>query len=143
MKRQGFTLIELLAVIVIIALLLIIAVPMVMKARDKTLMGLSKEQERNLKYAGEMLGIDLDDYMSKVYNCKGGSWLDSDSKCTKVDVTENDKVIKKWVEVTVTLDDLKEHGYFDDVQSHCKGSITVTKQAQTGYGVDLGSVQCG
>lgn len=143
MKRHGFTLMELLAVIIILSLLLIIAVPMVLKARDKALSGLSKEQERNLKYAGEMLGIDLDDYMSKVYNCKSGSWLDSESKCTKVDVKENDKVIKKWVEVTVTMDELKGHGYFDDVQSHCKGTITITKQAQTGYKVDLSSVKCG
>lgn len=142
-RKSGFTLIELLAVITILALILIVAVPGVLKARDRVLLGLSKEQEKSLRDAGSLLGIDLDDYMSNVYNCKGGSWLDSVDKCTKVDVTENDKVVKKWVEVTVSVEDLKEHGYFTDVQKHCNGTITITKQANTGYGITFNSVKCG
>lgn len=129
----GFTLIEVLVVIVILGLLLILGVPAILSTRNSALAGISAEEENSIKEAGKILGIDLDDYTSEVYNCKTGSWILS--KCTKKN--------EKWVEVTVTLDDLKEHDYFSDKAGHCKGNITVTKKADgKDYSVSLNDVKC-
>lgn len=129
--KRGFTLIEILAVITILALILAISVPMIMNSRQNAILGLNKAQQKNLKFAGETVGIDLDDYMSDIYNCLG-SWIEN--KC-KMDSNG------KWTEVTLTLDDLIEHEYFDDVQKHCSGSITIVKR-DSGYKVNYNDVKC-
>lgn len=139
MKKRGFTLVEILAVIALLAVLLLFAVPMLMNARDNTLKALSKNQQKNLKYAGETLGVDLDDYRSKVYNCNESSWVNG--MCTFVEVEENYKKVNKWTSITVTLDKLIENEYFEDVQGHCKGSIVVSKSS-SGYDVDYSKVTC-
>lgn len=131
MKKDGFTLVELLAVIVIISILLIIVIPSVYIVRQKAIKGLSDEEEKNIKEAGELLGIDLDDYMTDVYNCKAGSWVAL--KCTK----SNDK----WVEAKVSVEDLVDHGYFRDEKGHCTGELTVTK-GEISYTVTLNNVNC-
>ncbi len=133
MKRRGFTLVELLAVIAVLALLLILAVPMVMKARDNTIRGLNESQKKNIRYAGEMVGIDLDDYASGIYNCQEGSWIES--KCTMAN--------NSWTEVAVSLDDLKAQGYFEDYEGHCSGTVKITHKGRSGYDVDLTGITCG
>lgn len=132
MKNSGFTLIELLAVIAIMAIILVLTVPMILNSRDNTLRGISREEERNLKYAGELVGIDLDEYMSDIYNCNSTSWIND--KCTRAD--------GKWLEVKVSVADLKEHGYFEDVKGHCEGEMTITKLASSDYNVTLNSIKC-
>ena len=139
MKKRGFTLVEVLAVIAVLAILLLFAVPMLMKARENTLNALSQNQRKNLKYAGETLGIDLDDYMSKIFNCKEGSWVDG--KCTFVEVQEEYRKVMKWNTITLPLSELIEHEYFEDIEGHCKGNITVTKE-DAGYKVDYSRVTC-
>lgn len=131
MKKRGFTLIELLAVITILALILVISVPMIMNSRANAVRGLSNAEQKNLRFAGETVGIDLDDYMSDIYNCIG-TWIES--KCT---MGSNGK----WTEVTLTLEDLIQHEYFEDVNAHCSGSITIAKR-DSGYKVTYNDLKC-
>ena len=135
MQKNGFTLVELIAVITVLAVMLVLTIPAIFKARDNTLKGLSNEQERNIKDAGMLLGIDLDDYASDVFNCTG--WLANDN------TSETPYCIKtseKWTEVKVTVKDLVEHKYFRDDNNHCKGTLTIKKSSEgDSYKVDLGS----
>lgn len=131
MKKNGFTLVELIAVIAILALLITIAVPVITNSRDDTLKALSKEQERGLKDAGKLVGVDLDDYSTDIYNCKTDSWIED--KCIK------DEDTKKWVQVKLDIADLKAHGYFTDSNSHCSGSLTITKTTSGDYNVEMDS----
>lgn len=131
--KKGFTLIELIAVIVILALLLVIAVPSILNARNNAIRGLDKEQKRNIEEAGKMLGIDLDDYMTEVYNCKA-SWP---SECNK-----NDE--GKWTSVRVSIEELKTKGYFTDEANKCSGNILVQKGNYNMYNITLEEdVKCG
>ena len=143
MKSKGFTLIELLAVIVILGIILVVAFPMVMNSKNDISNTLSEEQKKNLKHSGELVGLDLDDYLSDIYNCKSSSWIAS--KCEK----NGDN----WAKVTLTLTELKSHGYFEDAAGHCHGlnknaygnyedgSIEIVKSGKT-YEVDYNNVSC-
>ena len=131
MNKRGFTLVELLAVISILALLLVITVPAVMNSRNNAIKGISKEEENSIKEAGKLVGIDLDDYTSEIYNCKEGSWIESN--CTLAD--------GNWIEAKITIDELEKYNYFDDTQNHCSGVITVTK-VESGYKVTLNNIKC-
>ena len=124
--------IELLAVIGILAVLLLLAVPSILNSRDNALKGISRAEEKNIKYAGETIGIDLDDYMSEIYNCKVSTWIES--KC-QFDGSGS------WSSVTLQMSDLISNGYFEDKNDHCKGEITITK-LESGYGVDYSKVTC-
>lgn len=132
-EKKGFTLVELIAVISILAILLIIAVPTIITARNNALKGLDKEQRRNIQEAGKMLGVDLDDYLTDVYNCSA-SWI---STCNKDDKG-------KWTSVEVTIEDLKTHNYFTDEANQCSGTIIVNRKGvDNTYKVDLeSSVKC-
>lgn len=128
-NKKGFTIMELIVIIGILALLLIISVPAIMNARNNAIGGLNKEQENNIKEAGKLLGIDLDDYNTEIYECKSGSWITtsgSDVKCTKD--------AGSWVEVHLKVSKLVEKGYFSDEGNHCSGGLTVTK-TNSGYRV--------
>ena len=131
MNKRGFTLVELLAVISILALLLVITVPAVMNSRNNAIKGITKEEENSIKESAKLVGIDLDDYMSEIYNCKVSSWIESN--CTLAD--------GNWIEAKITIDELKKHNYFDDAQNHCSGEITVTK-VESGYNITLNDVKC-
>lgn len=136
MKRNsGFTLVELLAVIVVLALIMTIAIPSVLSVRNSIMGKLSKEQERNLTDAGKLLGIDLDDYNSPIYECKVGSWVTTTSgvECTKP--------TSGWTEIKVGVKDLVDNGYFKDEKKHCEGFITVSK-TNSGYKVATDNVTC-
>lgn len=134
MKNKGFTLIELLVVIVLIAVLLIIVAPNLFGARESAKEGINKEQEKNIKDAAMLVGVDLDDYMSRIYNCKSDSWIED--KCTK----DEDH---KWTRVDITVEDLVEHGYFEDAKKQCKGDISITKNSSGTYSVKLVTASCG
>lgn len=120
MKKKGFTLIELLAVIGILSLLLLIAVPTVMRSRNAALNKMTEEQKNSIIQAGETLGVDLDDPESDVFNCNSetNSWI------------ECEKSNNKWISAVVSIGELKNHDYFDDKGEHCNkdGKITITKQ---------------
>ena len=130
MKTRGFTLIELLAVITVLALLLTLAVPSILNAQKNAQTGLNTTQKKNVKLAGETVGIDVDDYMSDIYNCSG--WIAS--KCTKDDTG-------KWSSITLSMEDLTAHEYFEDQNNHCSGNIIISKN-NSGYAVDFSNVIC-
>ncbi len=123
MNKKGFTLIELLAVITVIAILIALLVPSIFKTKENTLSSLDNLQKKNIKEAAKLLALDIDDYTSDVYNCKSSSWLSG--KCSK-----------GWEEITVTIEELKSHDYFQDEQSHCTGRIKIKKDGAP-YNVEL------
>ena len=57
MKRQGFTLIELLAVIVVLAIIALIATPIVMNTIESSKKGATIESVRNMVHAAELYFI--------------------------------------------------------------------------------------
>ncbi len=135
MKKNGFTLVELLAVIVIIGVIMSLSVTLILKEKGITEKALSNEQVKGIKEAGKLLGVDLDDYYSEVYNCSDTSWVKTTSGVT---CTLNGDV---WKEVTLSVNDLKTHGYFQDDASHCSGNVKIIK-TDTGYNVSLDNVKC-
>lgn len=131
MNKKGFTLIELLAVIVILGIIMAFSVSAVMNTRNKTVETIGKQEKKNIEEAAKMLAVDLDDYMSDVYNCKPKQgWVVCES-------TQG-----KWTVATVTLDDLKSNGYLDDNDSHCGGTITIERDANSSYLVNLDEINC-
>ncbi len=131
MKKNGFTLIELLAVIVILGVIMSLSVTLILKAQNNSKTALTNEQINSVKEAGKLLGVDLDDYYSDIYNCNSSSWISS--YCSISD--------GMWTSVLLSLDDLISHDYFQDVDNHCSGSIKVTR-VDSGYTVDLIDVTC-
>lgn len=131
MKDDGFTLVEVLAVIVVLAAILVIAVPTILNSQNSALEAITSQEKKNIEEAGRMVGIDLDDYTSSIYNCKSGSWIAS--KCTKHS--------SKWTQVKITIADLVSYNYFTDQDNHCSGDITVNK-GDNGYTVNLDNVKC-
>lgn len=147
-RKKGFTLVELLAVIVILAAIMVIAIPAVLEAKERAMGALSKEQMKNLQDAGKLLGVDLDDYATDIYDCKDGSWIrtSSGAKC--------ERTSEGWIEVTIDIQTLVEHGYFKSDtptleehgylkidNNHCIGSITIDR-TNTGYKVTNNDVKC-
>lgn len=131
--KNGFTLVELLAVIVILALVMAIAIPVVLDVRSNVTGTLSQEQKKGLQDAGKLLGIDLDDYSSDIFNCKDGSWIKSSAECTMNS--------SNWKTVKIDVSTLVDHGYFKDDAHHCTGSITIDK-TDSGYRVTNNDVKC-
>jgi len=131
-NTKGFTLTELLAVIIILSVLLVIAVPSVIISKNNALNALSNQEKENLKDAGIMVGIDLDDPTSDIYNCKSGSWIKTCTDCS----CNSDSA-------TVTVEALVDNGYFDDKGQKYKGSLTITKSdtSDTGYVVNINNVK--
>lgn len=133
-NKKGFTLVELLAVIVILSAILVIIVPTILNSKDSVLNRLSDEQIRGLKNAAEMLGLDLDDHYSNIYNCKSDSWIKELNVCKM----ENGH----WTKIeNISIDDLKKYGYFEDKQNHCSGNVTITRGTNN-YEVDTDTVDC-
>ena len=130
MNKKGFTLIELLAVIVILGIIMAFSVSAIMNTRESTMETIGKQEKKNIEEAAKMLAVDLDDYMSDVYNCNK-DWI----TCSFVG--------KKWTVATVTLDNLKSNGYLDDNDSHCgSGTITIERDANGSYLVNLDEINC-
>ena len=66
MKRQGFTLIELLAVIVVLAIIALIATPIVMNTIESSKKGATIESVRNMVHAAELYFISEDPRYGKL-----------------------------------------------------------------------------
>lgn len=133
LKNKGFTLVELIAVIIVLSLLMTLVAPTVLRSKDNALNALSKEQEKGIRESAKMVGIDLDDYHTDIYNCKEASWIED--KCHK-DVNGD------WNNVELTLDDLSDHGYWQDLKGHCKGGVVLSKDSRGNYQVEFRDVKC-
>ncbi len=137
MKKRGFTIMELLAVIVVLGLLMVIAVPMIMSAKEGALNSLSKLQERNLKDAGRQLALELDDPLSSIYNCKSTSWVATEENV----ICRADTETKRWVHIEIPVAKLIEHNYFQDEGKHCEGVVFVKRDGSS-YAVDMNTATC-
>ena len=106
--------VELLAVIVVIASVMVFAIPAITdtnkNARDK----LTDMEKNNLKEAGKMLALDVDNSATDIYKCNG--WVAS--YCTKQN--------SKWTKIEISVSNLKSHGYFTDNDNHIDGDIIVS-----------------
>ena len=137
--KKGFTIIELLAVLLVLGMLMVFAYPAIFKTEKAAEEVLNKAEERNLKDAAKLVAIDLDDYMSPIYNCKNGSWIKE--YCHTIKDSEDNDV---WYYVVFPVNLLIEKGYFTDNSNHCTKNnslIRINKQSQ-GYEVDLSNIKC-
>ena len=118
-KRKGFTLVELLAVIVVLAIVLIIAVPGVLSIINKTKDNALDRQKDMIKEASRL-------YVTSDNNV---TWVGEDTKMT-----------------TVTLDTLKTKGYLDQkmMDPKTKKEITCAKTVitKTGSKYDYDVIFC-
>lgn len=128
MRKNGFTLVELLAVIVVLALIMVIAIPAVLNTKETASKVLSADEERSIKDAAKLLAIDLDDPNSSLFNCgSGNNWLNC--KLDSERTTATGIKTKDWLSATVTVEELIKHNYFSDNKDngHCKGQVTIKK----------------
>ena len=132
--NKGFTLVEILAVIAILSLIMIITIPTVMKTRGNIENTLSQEEKKNIEESGRLLGVDLDDPYSDIFNCAKG-WIKEESGAN-CEISNS-----SWSKLSVDLSLLQSHDYYRDDQNRCKGTITITKSASS-YVVDSSNVTC-
>lgn len=124
--KKGFILIELLVVISLLGILVIIGSFWSLRAKDRAIVKLTDIEIRNIKESGRLLGVDLDDYKSNVYNCKA-DWLEG--KCEFSN--------GKWTMAKVTHAELREHGYLEDKSEKWNGFITINRERNNEYNVSI------
>lgn len=117
MNKKGFTIVEILFVIAIIGIITTITVIVVQNTKDKASSAIIEQEKKEIDTSLRILGIDLNDYESDIYNCMDGSWIET--KC-HMNTSTN-----KWQWVKVDVQDLKEHGYLKDSSSRCSGEVTL------------------
>ena len=135
MKKDGFTLVELVVVIVILGMLMAFAVPRILNSQTASKKAITDQEKSAIVEAGQMVGIDLTDYMSEIYNCKSGSWIATGNRCKPLNASG------KWVEVKISVKDLVDHDYLTDTANHCSGDITITNNGGV-YKVNADNVTC-
>ena len=122
MKNKGFTLVELLAVLILLSIIIIIAVPNVLSALTSSKDSLNKIQKKNVEYAAEKLILE-------VVNCD----VPEDVVVSNIFVAppaepscENMRNFVYDNKVKVTIGGLKEYGYLEDFSAHCEGYVSIT-----------------
>lgn len=139
-NKTGFTLIELLAVLVVLSLIMIIAVPSIQKAMSNAKTGISNLNKKNLTEAGKTLATEIQlcdssdpndiNQMKNIF--KDNSAANCSSAKTKLNGGFD-----------VTVDDLKTWGYFEDTSNNCLGTLNISADANTEkVTVNLDSVKC-
>lgn len=124
-NEKGFTLVELLAVIVIMAILLLVAIPNISRVRQSSLKKTMRIQEGNVKKAADLY---IQDY------CTSG--LEDTSTCPDSyarNIDEDEKYI--------CLNDLtdEDNRYISDVtynKQSCNGVVVYTKNSKSGLYTD-------
>lgn len=110
MRENGFTLIEILAVIIVLAILIVITVPNVMK----TIMG---QEEKLTSQTIKNLGDAALSYAEE------NIFL---SKCESTfEPTDIDSKSKKDCTIKISVATIIESGYFDDPKNNCKRDKSV------------------
>ena len=111
LEKNGFTLIELLAVILVLGMIIVFAIPAINGSGSSSREKISELEKKNLIEAGKMLALDLDESTTDIYNCNG--WIEN--LCTKS--------TDKWSRVTISVKELINHGYFIDYDHHIDEDI--------------------
>ncbi len=117
MNKKGFTIVEILIVVGIIGIITTVTVVVIQSTKNKASSAIIEQEKKEIDSALRVLGIDLNDYESDIFNCMDGSWIKS--KCHISDTTQ------KWQWVKVDVEDLKEYGYLKDNNFRCKGEVTL------------------
>ena len=117
MKKNGFTIVEILVVVAIIAIITTVTVIVVQNTKERANNALIEQEMKEIDTALRVLGIDLNDFETEIYNCKSGSWIEPFCH-----INEN---THKWQWVKIDVQDLKDEGYLEDNSSRCSGEVTL------------------
>ena len=117
MNKKGFTLVEILIVIVLLGIIMTLAIPAVMDSKNGAINVLGDQEKKNIIDAAKLLAMDLDDMDSDIYNCKANSWIVTETTCEKQN--------SQWTRVSLTVENLENHNYFEDRANHCEGTVTI------------------
>ena len=117
MNKRGFTIVEILLAIALIGIITTVTVLVIQNTKERATNAIIEQEKKEIDTALRVLGIDLDDYESDIYNCKDGSWISS--MCHISESTQ------KWQWVRVDIEDLKYQGYLKDNSSRCSGEVTL------------------
>lgn len=124
-NEKGFTLVELLAVIVIMAILLLVAIPNISKVRQSSLKKTMRIQEGNVKKAADLY---IQDY------CTSG--LEDTATCPD-SYARNIDEDEKYICLSNLTDD--DNRYISDVtynRQSCNGVVVYTKNSKSGLYTD-------
>ena len=135
-NSRGFTLVEIIAVLVLISLLMIFAIPAitgVLSSSRNTIDGLNK---KNLTEAGKMFAEDI-------YLCRGEVPEEVKAATGSVPVTcsELRDKLSSSTGISITVEKLKLGEYFTDNANNCSGTLII-KEINDKFEVDLTGVTC-
>ena len=134
-NKKGFTLVELLAVIVILGIIAVIAIPQIMDSLNKARNKISAiEKNRLIDGAEEMIMEVIScDMTATDFNYLFNKSI---SNCSEM----QDLVIEKEISTTVTK--LKDKGYFEDPSNKCNGEVRITTNSNYKVAVKTNRVVC-
>ena len=134
-NKKGFTLVELLAVIVILGIIAVIAIPQIMDSLNKARNKISEiEKNRLIDGAEEMIMEVIScDMTATDFNYLFNKSI---SNCSEM----QDLVIEKEISTTVTK--LKDKGYFEDPSNKCNGEVRITTNSNYKVAVKTNRVVC-
>ena len=136
-NKKGFTLTELLAVILILSILVIIAVPNVWNALKSSKDALTSYEKKAIEDAAKQVVTEVIscELTNETYNVLE---LDQQTSPTCSDIQKY--MFGKQIDTTVDL--LKENKYFEDVSNHCSGTVKITTENNYKVKVDTSDVTC-
>ncbi len=117
MNKKGFTLVEIILVVAIIGTIATISIVVIQNTKNKAASAIIEQEKGEIDTALRVLGIDLKDYESDIFNCMDGSWIER--------FCHMNSNTGEWQWVKLDVEDLKEHGYLKDNSSRCSGEVTV------------------
>ena len=132
MNKKGFTLVELLAVIVLLGVVALIAIPNIVKLFTDNKSSLSKIQKDQLKSAVELY---IKDYCTEPINDDYDCEFETETTSTYGIIKVKDTVSGSGL----PLKTLSDNGYFneEDILHNCEGTIGITNGE-----VDLSRISC-
>lgn len=142
-NKKGFTLVELLAVIIILSILVIIAVPNISGALNAAKNKLSDVEKKHIEDASErvileVLNCDLWTNMAGETDYRTMFGL---SENTSINCKElQEAVISKNIEIDI--DNLRNYGYLTDINNTCSGKVKVYTSESYQINVDTSNIVC-
>ncbi len=142
-NKKGFTLVELLAVIIILSILVIIAVPNISGALNAAKNKLSDVEKKHIEDASErvileVLNCDLWTNMAGETDYRTMFGL---SENTSINCKElQEAVISKNIEIDI--DNLRNYGYLTDINNTCSGKVKVHTSESYQINVDTSNIVC-